>query len=61
MAEVERVEPADIKDVELGMDALAMLETRQQVRKAVGRIVAQYGSWIAASARLLVRDEWSGL
>ncbi len=47
MAEVERVEPADIRDVELGMEALAELETGPQVREAIGSIVAQYRSWIA--------------
>ena len=47
-AEVERVEPADIKNVELGMEALAALETGPQVRDAVGSIVAQYRTWITA-------------
>jgi hypothetical protein len=44
-AEVERVEPAVIKDVELGMEALAGLETGQEVRTAVGRLVSLYREW----------------
>jgi hypothetical protein len=46
-AEVERVEPARIDDVELGMEALASLESGQHVRNSVGAIVTRYHAWIA--------------
>jgi hypothetical protein len=45
-AEVERVEPARMDGVELGMEALALLETGVQVRTVVSGIVASYRRWI---------------
>ena len=47
-AEVERVEPASMDGVELGMEALSTLETGQQARDAVGILVTQYRAWIAS-------------
>jgi len=45
-AEVERVEPAEIKGVELGMEALAALETGAAVRVALSGLVDQYREWL---------------
>lgn len=50
-SEVERVEPASMDDVDLGMEALAGLETGSQVRESVGRIVGRYRSWIAGQRK----------
>jgi hypothetical protein len=44
--EVERVEAAPMKGVELGMEALATLESGAQVREAVGPMIARYREWI---------------
>lgn len=46
-AEVERVEPASMGDVELGMEVLEKLETGLHAREAVGKLVDQYRAWIA--------------
>ena len=56
MAEVERVEPADIRDVELGMEVLATLETGPKVREAVGSIVTQYRAWITVQRKKAPRE-----
>jgi len=45
-AEVERVAPAEIKDVELGMEALADLKDGAEAQKKLGEMVVQYRSWI---------------
>ena len=56
MAEVERVEPADIRNVELGMEVLATLETGPKVREAVGSIVTQYRAWITVQRKQAPRE-----
>ena len=52
-AEVERVAPARIPNVELGMDALAELADGPAAQKALGPFVAQYRGWIADQRRVL--------
>jgi hypothetical protein len=49
-AEVERVEPSPIPDVELGMEALAGLTSAAAFRDKVGRLVARYREWIEVQA-----------
>jgi len=56
-AEVERVEPASLKDIELGMDTLAKLETGQQVSAAVGGLAGQYRAWIDRQRQEAPRDK----
>ena len=46
-AQVERVAPADIKDVELGMEALAALKDAGEARAKLMPLVERYRSWIA--------------
>ena len=45
-AEVERVAPAEIKDVELSMDVLSQLTDFAEVRRKLEGFVAQYRKWI---------------
>ena len=47
-AEVERVEPAQIKDVELRMDALATLKDVGEVNAELNPLVTAYREWIKA-------------
>ncbi|HYR89310.1 MAG TPA: DISARM system helicase DrmA [Terriglobia bacterium] len=47
-AEVERVAPAEIKDVELSMDVLSQLADFDEARRKLGGFVAQYREWIEA-------------
>jgi hypothetical protein len=49
-AEVEKVEPSAIPDVELGMEALAALGSAALVREKVGGLVARYREWTEAQA-----------
>ena len=46
-SEVERVAAAELKDVELSMDALALLGDGNAAQAALGSFVAQYTAWIA--------------
>jgi Helicase conserved C-terminal domain len=46
-AQVERVAPADLKDIELSMDALAQLSDGNAAKAALGNFVKQYSTWIA--------------
>ena len=46
-AQVERVAPADLKDIELSMDALAQLSDGNAAKAALGNFVKQYTAWIA--------------
>lgn len=50
-AEVERVEPAPLSDVELGMEALANLQTPAEARQALDNLVSQYREWIVAQSK----------
>jgi hypothetical protein len=47
-AEVERVAPAEIEGVELGMEALAGLPDATTTRACLSALVAQYRAWIEA-------------
>jgi hypothetical protein len=49
-AEVERVAPADIPGVELSMDALSILASRDEASAKLGPLVTQYKAWITAQA-----------
>ncbi len=46
-SQVERVAPADLKDIELSMDALAQLSDGNGAKAALGNFVKQYTAWIA--------------
>jgi hypothetical protein len=45
-AEVERVAPADMKDVELSMDALALLADVTDAKAKLGQFATKYRAWI---------------
>lgn len=45
-AEVERVAPVDLKNVELSMDALALLTDGADARAKLGQFAKQYREWI---------------
>jgi hypothetical protein len=47
-AEVERVAPADIKGVELSMDALGALVDKADAKAKLGNLVKEYRTWIEA-------------
>jgi hypothetical protein len=49
-AEVEKVEPSSIPDVELGMEALAELPSAAAFRSKVEGLVTHYRGWIDAQA-----------
>jgi hypothetical protein len=51
VAEVEKVVPAHVEDVEFGMEALAGLQAADDVRAKVGPLVEAYLTWIADQAR----------
>ena len=44
--EVERVEPAELKNVELGMEAIAAAPDAATLRASLSSLVAEYGKWI---------------
>ena len=46
-AEVERVEPASLQGIELGMEALARLKSAEEARTALMGLVDQFRVWIA--------------
>jgi hypothetical protein len=46
-AEVERVEPCKVGDVEFDMEALAAIEDAETMRAKLGALTAEYRSWIA--------------
>jgi hypothetical protein len=45
-AEVERVAPAELPDIELSMDALAQLSGGADAQAKLGKLVTQYRAWI---------------
>lgn len=45
-SQVERVAPAELEDVELSMDALALLADGAAAKAALGKFVTQYKAWI---------------
>jgi len=52
-ARVEWVAPAEIEGVELGMEALAGIESGSEARRKMGRIVETYREWIRSQKRVL--------
>jgi hypothetical protein len=52
-AQVERVAPAEIPEVELRMEALAELADGSAAARALGPFVRQYREWIAAQEKIL--------
>ena len=46
VAQVEKVVPSNIKDVELGMEALASSPSPAAVREKIGPMITAYGAWI---------------
>jgi hypothetical protein len=52
-AEVERIEPAAVPGVELGMEALGALPSAGEARDRLARFPAGYGAWIEAQAAAL--------
>ncbi len=55
-AEVERVAPAPIENVELGMDKLGALKDGQEAREKLGDFVAQYRAWIEEQSEKISED-----
>ncbi|WP_448599493.1 DISARM system helicase DrmA [Thermoleptolyngbya sp.] len=47
-ANVPRVAPGDIPNVQLGMEALAAAESAEQIRQMLSPMVTEYRTWIAA-------------
>lgn len=52
-AEVERVAPTDIDDVELKMDGLAGLTDAQDAKDKLGKLVTGYRAWITHQKQIL--------
>lgn len=55
-AKVEKVDPARLDGVDLGMEALAGAATPAKVREMVGGLVEQYGDWIKRQAADVPND-----
>ena len=55
-ASVEKVMPADLDGVELGMEALARAPSADAIRAMVGPILTSYGEWINSQAGQLPSD-----
>ena len=55
-AEVEKVVPAQLEGVELGIEALAGVESAEAVRAMAGPMVDSYGAWIEGQLRQLPGD-----
>ena len=51
MAEVEKVDPAEIPGVEWSMDALANLQDGADAKAKLGPLVEQYRDWIKKQAK----------
>lgn len=56
MAEVEKVVPRELDDVELGMDALARMGSPDELRARVGPMARAYGAWLEAQAQAAPRE-----
>lgn len=50
-AEIEKVVPAEVKDVQLHMDVLGDLADGAALQQAVGLLITKYGTWIEAQAK----------
>ncbi len=55
-ADVEKVVPAQLDEVELGIEALAGAESAEAVRAMVGPMVESYGEWIEGQLHQLPGD-----
>lgn len=55
-AEVERVEPSPVPDVELGMEQLAALSGAEEAREKLGAFASAYAEWIDAQHAQLPAD-----
>ena len=55
-ADVEKVIPASIPGVELGMEALASAGSADDVRALVGPMVVEYGKWLSEQAKTSLSD-----
>src|SRR5258705_5397661 len=55
--EVERVEPAELKNVELGMEALAAAPDAATLRASLSSLVAEYGKWINEQAAAAPKEK----
>jgi hypothetical protein len=55
--EVERVEPAELKNVELGMEALGGAPNAASLRASLSPLVAEYGNWIEEQAAAAPREK----
>lgn len=53
-AQVERVEPAEMEGVELGMEALGELQSEAEAAAKLGSIAAKYEAWIQKQAAATV-------
>lgn len=53
-ANVPTVEPAPIKDVQLGMEALAQAESADAIRQMLVPMVAEYRTWIVTQQNTLI-------
>ena len=51
MAEVEKVDPAEIPGVELSMDVLASVKDGAEAKAKLGPLVAEYREWIKRQAK----------
>jgi hypothetical protein len=56
LAEVERVAPADLKDMELSMDALAAIVDGADAKAKLGNFVSQYKTWIGGQQKKMPKS-----
>jgi Helicase conserved C-terminal domain len=57
-AEVPRVAPANIPDVELGMEALAIADNAEKIREMIGPMVTAYTDWIINQRQITLEPEF---
>ena len=55
-ADVEKVIPAALPEVELGMEALAEAQSADDVRALIGPMIAEYGTWLAKQSEVSLSD-----
>jgi hypothetical protein len=55
-AEVERVEPGEVRGLTLSMEALAAATTADEVRGLLSALPEKYGAWIEQQAKTAVKD-----
>ena len=59
-AEVPRVDPAQLNNVQLGMKALAAADSADAIRTMVGPMITDYRDWIAAQRRTPIQPPEAG-